>query len=249
MLAVQIILHSIRLILRNWRSLLQIFAVPLALLIISAIVGQNYMREMMEQSRPASQISVGPVMLGNLAAVLAFLWAAVAWHRFVLLNERPAPLPPVRPMRILAYLGYTLLIALMLAALLFPAMFLVGAIASGSPLSARVILLVFLTAASTLALRLAVALPGVAIGEPQPLQRALVATSGTWGTLALIVIVGIVVENLLGTLLVQLALKLGSEGATTMAVIAGLRDGLGTMLSLSVLTTLHGYYVQGRSLG
>ena len=46
-------------------------------------------------------------------SILSWIWGAVAWHRFIILDERPAEMAPIiLPDRIFAYFGFSLVIAI-----------------------------------------------------------------------------------------------------------------------------------------
>lgn len=177
---------------------------------------------------------------------IAFCWVAVAWHRYVLLEEDPGlvPTPQIGPM--LRYAGTAILIGLILVALMIPVLFLVGlAIAALGPDVG-----LFMTSAfgfgigvlvGYVGLRFAVALPAKAVGAAFGLGAAWRTTARASGAI-------LTVAVLLAALNLVFQLVSGALGTLGWA---GLALGLAvtwfsTLLGVSVLTTLYGHLVEGR---
>ncbi|KIN61511.1 Membrane protein [Sulfitobacter noctilucae] len=187
----------------------------------------------------------------GLVGLLAYALMAVLWHRHVLLNGaedtevlRPAPSVylgyiwraiVVGMVQILAVLPLTLAIALLGGAV-------VSAGAGGLPVSVIGVLgsVIFIW----IALRFSVVLPAAAIGERMAVleswQITRAVSAELWGVAAMIT--GI------NTLFYTLSLILPEAGVlpmlaqTVILIIEGL-------MFISVLTTLYGHLVEGRSLG
>jgi len=62
------------------------------------------------------------MFLLNMATLVISLWVAVAWHRFIILGERPATLiPPLNGARVMAYFLMSLLIGVIVVVILLVA--------------------------------------------------------------------------------------------------------------------------------
>lgn len=176
--------------------------------------------------------------------LIASLWVAVAWHRYVLLTEYPdGVLPRFHGAEMAKYLGKTMLLLLIVIA---PGAIVVllgsrtGAIGGGSVTLALVLVLIL----TWVSMRLSVILPAAAVGKPLRLAEAWQATRpisvGLIGLLFLTCLVAIVPAIVIGVLL-TMAPMLG-------VVFASILQWLMTLLSLSIATTLYGIYIEGRRL-
>ncbi|OSP54620.1 hypothetical protein [Pseudoruegeria sp. SK021] len=180
------------------------------------------------------------------------LWVLVAWHRYVLLEERPGRFSATVPMdRVLGYLGQLILIVLAsvaatavvgLAVLLVLTLF--GDSAFGLALS-------FLLAVGCVVLvypfvlRLSVALPAAAIGQRLGLRGAWEATRGQTGLCLGLLLWGVVASLVAWLPMILLAFVL----PTALFIVANaVFQVLCTVVAASVLTTLYGYFVQKRVL-
>ena len=249
MLAFQIIGHSIGLLRRNWCQLMTIIALPALLLAISNSLRMRFIAAQFTQAPASAPIGGGWLALSILMALAGLIWAAVAWHRFILLNERPTLLPRIRLDRMLAYLGHSLLIALVLIGIVLPPVFLMvaaGGISLGMVQIATFILSLLI---AVIGLRLGAGLPGVAVGTANALAHAWRATRGKVQVFVLLAMIGIAARMLLNAAATRVFLVLPGDQPLAFAVVATGLDGLAAMVSLSVLTTLQGHFVQGRPLG
>jgi hypothetical protein len=182
------------------------------------------------------------------------LWAAAAWHRFVLLGERPRAFWPVVPWpAFAAFLRRGLVVGFLVLVIIFAASFVYGVVlgfasaASKRPpgILAHAIGLVLALPILVLSLRLAVALPGAAVQAPH-------SVGGIWGHISdrfftllglLVVLVGL--RYLVGEGLSAFGLTpVTSFGFLVVAVM----ESLQVILSLSIVTTLYGRYIEGRPL-
>ncbi|OLP60055.1 hypothetical protein BJF93_10815 [Xaviernesmea oryzae] len=183
------------------------------------------------------------------------LWIAVAWHRFVLLNEPFSLLPTFRGRRIAAYFGWALGITvfcwLMLAVPLMLVLIFAGDLVSNIMTSAgQGLLLAWLLSVPVflawlvILLRLSTALPGVALGEPISLGHIWRQTRGaglTYLGVLLLTTIVLAIAQIVPTLF-----SLVSSATGILGVL--IYDWFATMLSISVLTTLYGYYIERRPL-
>ena len=254
MLAVRIFRHSVRQVTGNWEAALRISAVPtLALFAVSFLLRSSLARDAANMAAPPGPGELaGGLLLVVLQAVIG-AWIAVAWHRYVLLNEQPdGVLPPLHTDRLQAYIARMLLIGVITAGL-----FVLTAVAAsllgtllgagrGPGIGIGVVLgLVVALGISVLLQRLSLLLPAAAVGKPASLRMAWDATRGQAGMflmLSILWVVAAVVVVLPGVLLMHLGLALLAT-AWQVAVQLGL-----TLLFLSILTTLYGHFVERRAL-
>lgn len=255
MLAVTIIRHSISLVIRNWREALVLSVIPL-LLMTAATLLQLRMFNSFTAGSPG--VGNGPGQLDMLAIfamtlLMSFgtIWAAVSWHRYILLEERPVVLAPLRAGRVLSYFGHSLLISLALAVVALPMVLLFPALINLGPPNQTKLSLISLVLGLplvTIGLRLSTGLPGAALAEPKPLSTAWQATRGQIGTFILLALIGLIAQQALN----QLLLALVQPGFPNISLVALLPmligDWISIFVAISVLTTVYGHFVQGRDL-
>lgn len=197
-------------------------------------------------ANPFANVNGLGLLIGFLAAVVGWLWAAVAWHRFVLLEEYPSgALPTWRGSQIVNYFGNTLLIGLIViaAALAFGiaiglVMLAIQSVAVGIVLGVGLVVGI-----SWVSLRIGLILPATAIGEKLRISESWRATAPVSGQLLLPVIVLALVFGLINQA-VTLAF-----GATIVAAALGLAVyWVQLLLNLALMTTLYGNLIEGRQL-
>lgn len=187
----------------------------------------------------------------GILSALGGLWVAVGWHRFVLLDEMPGFVPPFKGDRILGYLGRMILVVLAL----LPVYFVIVAISVGLFFAlgrsdagmqiAQFLPIIVIIPISAFVLRLSTALPGAALGAEGGIRSAWAATRGKWGTFLLLAIIVIAAGFAARMVMVALALY-----APVMLIPFSIVYGwVSLMVGVSILTTLYGHYVEGRSLG
>jgi hypothetical protein len=235
-------------------TLALIFAAALAL---ELTYGPDLSSQM--DSGPISPGAVGAFVGGAIALLLvgvtSWLWTAVAWHRMVVLGEKPGfALPPWSGGKFLGYLGRTILISILIAFGSIPlisvaAIFAPDAVTMSdgaetgsyyygvgmgpsdfSPMG----LIVWLAMTAILygfSLRLGLILPAGAVGRPMPLGEAWQLTSGRFASLFLP----------LGVLLTLVDLCINS--LASLVSFGGVPDifalGLTTLIGIGVLTRLY----------
>lgn len=183
----------------------------------------------------------------NIAGALMMAYAAVAWHRFVLLSEKSSgifPSPPVGTVS--GYFGRTWLIGLIVFAFIFVFNWLIY---TGIPLTigysiwTGIAVSLFVNAfASYIILRLGMILPARALENNHSLVSSWRATAKVGGPLVLSAI-------LLSALKVlQLLPAVFNMPALISIVVGGAVTWLSLMVGISILTTLYGYCVEGRDL-
>lgn len=235
--------HSVRMVFSQFRDALRISG---PLYIVSFLLQLAFLSDAMA-GRPESSPS-GAAILATLAEIVVFFWIAVAWHRFILLDESPGSVLPRfhgRPM--LRYLGCCLLLLLVMALPLALA-FVVGAFAAAAlgmaPVLIAILGVVAFVPVVAIGYRLATILPGAAIDRPVPLHQAWDATRGATGSILMLALISTIASFLIQAPVAVLhALPFGLVPALIWSAIAG---WVSTMVGVSILTTLYGYYVEGR---
>jgi hypothetical protein len=190
-----------------------------------------------------------PPPLAVLVSIIAFIGGlaiAVAWHRFILLDEQPSGwLPAFDGRRMLSYFGYSLLLALIALVI----MIVVGLVLGIFAILGGVIMFVltsFVTVFIILVIgfRLALILPASSVDKRLRLGEAWAATSGATGdivVLALLCAGASVVLGLVSLIFVGPLLPLGILWDAAVG-------WLSLMVGMSILTTLYGHYVENRPI-
>lgn len=241
MLAIRILMHSLRQVTGNLGAAAGVIGVPLLLAAFSVLpLGMIAGR----LSSPNAPVIAQIVWM--LIVVAVWLTSAVAWHRHVLLNEPAQFWRPGRGAQLRSYLGVSLgLVAVVLLAMIVVYMVIVIV---GHPARLGLLGLILMTVAG-LALaatltRLSTALPGGALQQPEALRRAWQATRGQTGTfLVLTIAMGVIqtIASLPGEYLFR--------GSPMVAFIFQILGGfLSLAIGLSVATTLWGHFVERRGL-
>lgn len=181
-----------------------------------------------------------------LFCVISFLWIAVSWHRFILIDEYPQSIPVFHGDRIASYFGCSLLIGLITAAPLIPLALLNGIIgvADGAVIVGLIVSVAGILALSIMTMRLMTLLPGAALGDALSIQDMWQVTKGQNRTfLGLSILL----------FLIAIPFQLISRSLSQISIVfSGIWDIVSDyallMLGLSVLTTLYGHYVEKRPL-
>ncbi|MBC9247901.1 hypothetical protein H4P12_14565 [Paracoccus sp. 11-3] len=252
MLAINILTHAFLQVIGNLRQLVNISALPLLIQFFGAIatiftaIGAN------NATGNASFVTL-PLLVAFL--LLPFVWIAVNWHRFVLLNQPQSILPRLPMNAVLRYIGTAILIAILLLVplALAAATFQIIAGVLGSAGITFVLAFAFgiaiMLALMVASLRLGVALPAAAIGAPDAITTAWKATAGNTGTFLLLGVLMALLQipiNLITMVPTGPATPFLVSILILLLTIAVL--WIYMFISLSVLTTLYGYFVERRQL-
>lgn len=183
-------------------------------------------------------------VLGLLEALI-LAWLAVAWHRYVLLEEAPTGLlPPAPGPETLAYAMWTFLAQLALLLFAMTGGRALQALAAALPWPAGwLVVLALGVGIAWTGLRLGLVLPAAALGRRLDLAEAWRLSAPAAGRLG-----GVAAAVVAAGLLAPWLIPAGAPAA----VQAGLGVALawaGLMLGLSLLTTLYGHLVERRPLG
>lgn len=263
MKGVQIFSHSLRQVMNNLPAAVRVSGVLyLALAVLGLILdGLVLSGSGMNPADRGDGMGFGALLMLAIPLV-AGIWIAVAWHRYVLLAEDPgALLPPFAGGLVWAYFVNSLLIGIvlivggmiigmvggMIIGMVVPIL-MQGGEGIGIRwlgIAQRLLITVFIEIPIIfVGLRLAAALPGAALGVRHPFMAGWQATKGEWRPiLGLSVIMGIAfwVINLIGVFVFG--------GFGLMAQIWQIISGWPVMMvGLSILTTLYGHYVEKRPL-
>lgn len=247
MQALRILLRAVRQVFGNFRQALAMSVVPVVagvVAVVTAIVARLWWTGGVTAS------SMALLAVAWLALSFTLVWIAVRWHRFILLDERQGVFSRPLLLPILRYAWIALLIVLVLILPFFAVRAIVSLIESlGSTFLAMMVSLVFSVLLHSFAIILATALPAAAIGVPNPIQMAWKALNPAGGTIILLAVLGYLVEALIDLVgaLVNLPFVMAGQGETGLAV-TWMAHWLTWLIGISVLTTLWGHYVEGRSL-
>jgi hypothetical protein len=246
-----IVRHSFSMLFRNIGNALRISIGPilLALVVSVAIVGIlqiNPARIAWELSTNSISGNTGlAILLLLLLYIFVSAWIAVAWHRFILLEDYPGLLPAVSGRPIMPYIGKTLLLGLVMMLALIPALLVIGLLSAVfDPTSGlfSIIGIGLMLYFSYMWLRFGLVLPATAVGRPMGVTEAWRATAphanAILGTGALLIVInaGASVVSAVMPQTVALVLDLVVSWITL-------------MIGTSVLTTLYGVIVERRTLG
>ena len=194
----------------------------------------------------------GAMLVFYIVLLITGIWIAVAWHRYVLLNEEPTSvIPAFRGDRMLAYFGYSLLIGLIMIPIVFILFFVASIIVvplfmSGGPnmFGLIVMALVVYVPIIVVVYRLSVVLPAAALEENLGIGGAWEQTKGTTGTMLVLAITTVLCYMIIN-LPVFFVFPIASVLATIWTFFTG---WIAVMVGVSILTTLYGHYVEKRPL-
>jgi hypothetical protein len=202
------------------------------------------------------------VLLIVVFAVVAYCWAAVGWHRYVLLEETGNGFLPVwRGDRVGAYFGRAFVVGIVVMLAVLGGGIVVGILAaitqSVSVAIALGIGLVF--GASWVATRIGLVLPAAALGERMKIGESWAVTRPVASQIFLPLIVIALVVGVIQQLIVvifgqtttvemfgmmqdQIVVSLPGQ------IVYGLVSWVQILLNLALMTTLYGNLVEGRQL-
>jgi hypothetical protein len=206
---------------------------------------------------------VGSVFLIFVAGIVCYCWAAVGWHRYVLIEERGNGfLPQFHGSMILAYFWRILLVGLVIFAVLIAAGITIGIVAAAT--QSPIVLLLFgiglVFGVSWVATRIGLILPAAALGERMKISESWAATRPVSSQILLPLIVIALVAALINQavllLLGQMVSVQDAFGAMQEVrvltlpgqVVSGVVSWLQILVNLALMTTLYGNLIEGRQL-
>jgi hypothetical protein len=245
MLGWNIFTKAVRLVIDNLNDALRISAL-LYLVPAVLVAAITFSMAPGAAANPGSMAPVGgPAAILGIVQFVAFLWIAVAWHRFVLLDERPQGwLPRFNGSRMLAYFGYSLLLVLIAIPFLIVGGLLAAALAFGGIPLLVLGGLIVLIAALIVGYRLALILPASSVDKPIKLGQAWEATRGASGTIVALALISAVAAVVLDLP----ALVFGGPLAIVGVIWRLVMGWLELVVGISILTTLYGHFVEGRAV-
>jgi len=245
-MGLRIFMHSVNLVLNQLNGALRVSGVLyIASLLVSLVSYFFFVQSVMTSPTPPWQAIILGLVIGFL-----YLWIAVAWHRFVLLDELPQTLlPPFLGDRIAAYLGRSVVLFLVIFVLAIILGFVNAAIIAatgGSPIAVMLTTVILLFVALVVSYRLAPMFPAAAIGKPLGLRDAWQATNGANGTILTLALISAV-----ASVIVDLPVYIFQSfpGGTILAFLwTAVTSWFKLLIGVSILTTLYGVYVEKRSI-
>lgn len=247
-MGLRIFIHSVRLVFGQLGAALRISAALYIISIAIAAVAFYYQAQALSTGNPTAP--PWQFFVATIASCVPYLWIAVAWHRFVLLDEippTPVPTPPVD--RIWSYVGRALQLGLlaMVFGLLFGLVTILSMlVANSAPFIAILVGLIFIAVGILATYRVAPVFPGAAIGKSISLGEAWKSTSGASGTLFLLAIIS-AIGSFVIDLPIEALIRLPGSPFTVLAWFAA-STWVKLMIGVSIMTTIYGVYVEKRSI-
>ncbi|OIQ41465.1 MAG: hypothetical protein BM560_08915 [Roseobacter sp. MedPE-SWde] len=234
--------HSVFLLKHNFKDAVRISWPLILVMVLTLALGTS---ADLTENFSATQPMSGTDVLLQLAMAVAGTWVAVAWHRYVLLEEASGAVPPFHGKRMLAYFFTALGIGLAVGLVTGLVIGLVGLLTFNLIPLFFVAVFVILVGAIWVFYRLSPLLPAAALGESLGVKAAWAATAQISGAVLVAVLILAISAIGIGLVIVfglfPISISLG------MAMIAVLQWAY-SMVGISILTTVYGISVQGRSL-
>lgn len=249
MLGFQIVFHALQMLFHDIWATVRLTVIPWALAILAiggifAVFTDLDMFTIDRMDGPMDAPGLPVAAIASLIVMVATLcWVAVGWHRYALLNEQPgAVLPRLNGPHLGAYLLAGVKLILVALAILVPLVLVLGVVAAaliGTGALATLVITAVVALVGVLFLRISLILPAAALGRPMTIAEAFAATAGLFWPL-------VVVSFCLG--LVQTLSEAMTGGGALWAVIYIALSWLNMALGISVMTTIYGLRVEGRTL-
>jgi len=248
-MGLRIFLHAVRLVFSQLNGAVRVSGLLYLLtVIVSGVVAFYFPIDSIPGQPP--QYSWQAVLASLFSGVI-YLWIAIAWHRYVLLDEvADAPVPAFLGDRILAYFGrllQLLLISLLGGAVLGLVAAGVAFVSNNNPVALTLVPLIFVTALLMISYRLAPVFPAAAIGESVGIGAAWAATSGASGALLLLAVISAVASSVLVDL-PTLLFGTSLPGAIIAFVWISVTAWVKLLVGISILTAIYGVYVEKRAI-
>ncbi len=252
-MGVNLFMHSVRLVLGDWQNALRvtgvlylIYAIPA--LILGLMAPAPPPGASPEQVAAAIGAAAPAGIITTLLLAVVYVWLAVTWHRYILLNEQPeGQLPPFRRSEILAYAGNAILLVLIMIAFSIVVGLILSPLLLLGIIGAIIMPIVFISLALIVDYRLGLVLPARAIGQRLTFGESWAATKGESGTILVLAIISAVAAVLITIPGMVLAFVPGIGGI--LSLLWQLATGWVTLVvGVSLLTTLYGVYIEKRSI-
>lgn len=243
--------HALRMLVHDPAVTIRVLMPGLLLILASTVGIAHFMPDQMwsptltpDQIEMIDPADAGAILLAGLAGLAGYVMTAIFWHRHVLLmgSDRETSLFP--GMGIVAgYVWRVIVVGFVQMLAAFPILAVTGAVAYA--LSFFVAGLIAGVVFFWIALRISLILPAAAMGRKMTLAESWNTTATLagplWGLAAMLGVLSGVVALVIG----QLATP-GTGASIWLQTASYIVEGL---ISISVLTTLYGHLVEGRSLG
>ena len=257
-MAFQIIRHAFRMVFGNLTDALKVSVGPYLILMMIFIATIAFLGETGGMMMPSAPMGGGEPMRPAASLAILFLvfvilfivsWVAVAWHRFILLEEYPGLLPQLAGRPVWPYVGRSIVYALVLILAGLPLFFLVGLLAMPMMMAGEGFagMLVFVGISGFLTflwLRIAIALPSVAVGKPITMGDAWRASKPASGTMFGVALLLMAINGLATLVTAQISQILPLVGFVLDVAV----QWTVLMLGVSILTTFYGHLIEGRQL-
>lgn len=242
----QIFRHSVRMVLNNFEDAMRVSG--LLYLVVAATQVISFLNPPSEPTVEgfAMPDNIGLLVVLNIASLIATLWIPVVWHRYALLEEYPTGwIPNWHGEQVLAYFGRSIMIGVLAGLGVMMALIIPVALLAGSPqLAQSVGLALAFFIGGYLLLRMGVMLPATALGERLTLAETWNATKGESETIISLTFLLVALM-----LLTSVPNAMNAEPNSLVALIYNVAVGwFVTMITVSVLTSLYGHYVEGRPI-
>ena len=248
------------------RITLVLILIPIGILLATnpgVLTGAAFQFDPAAEPSDFAGIGLFGVLLAVVAGVICWLWAAVAWHRFVLLEEYPTGLfPSWRGSNIANYFGNSILIFLIMVGVGFAVGIVIGIILAvvQAPALAIFLGIGLVFGLSWVATRIGLILPAAALGEKLKISESWRATAPVSGQIILPIFVLALVSAILNQGIIaafgevtitqaqfgveQQHVTLNGVGTALSLVVTWLQ----MLLNLALMTTLYGNLIEGRQL-
>ncbi|MBN9886070.1 hypothetical protein [Salipiger abyssi] len=242
----KIFMHSVRMVLDNLQAalrislLLYLVQVALQVMIFSGSGG----------SVDPQEIAATPAAAGNLLimlvfAVLASLWIAVGWHRYVLTGEMPAGwLPRWHGAELGSYLWRSIMIGLVIGLALVTIGAVLGMLVMGIPGLARLLIFGMAGLVSYVFFRIGLILPAAALGQSLQMRDAWEATKQDDKAILVLALISMAAQIVIGLP----AMIDGDTSSLISLIYRVVVDWFVMMFGISLLTTLYGYFIERRRI-
>lgn len=263
--AIEILREALHGILKNWRSAIRIFLLPLGLLI--GIVAGTVTFATQSVTIDGQTVQVPSPFLFVLFPLILFLvfWPVVAWHRLLVLGEQPTGfVPQLRFKAVLRYVLNLFGLGILISLPILPIMAIIGpmmiseldpeAIVRGETPSLK--FFIWPTIASLpvlyLGIRLCLILPGAAVENHVGLSGSWNYTSNKGASLPLIVLLAAAVSIVFQISLSAISPSLFEASRGILAVFQFTKfigELLGSLFVISVMSTMFLVFVQDKVTG
>lgn len=253
MLGIRLFWHAVQMVVNNWQAALRIALFPVLLSVMATIV-LNVVTGADLMSLWAGYIGMdgmeGPVLLASFASFIIYgvicIWITVYWHRYILLEELPNSFVYWADWgTIWAYLLWAFLLALMVVIPLMILVVVFIVMLSGVAFAEIVITIVYGVVLTIILLRISIVLPAVAIRRKMSVREGWKAGAGHMPAFALIAFI----EILIGYATEVVPSYLGAGVPLLGFLLSTVLNISLLIVSVSVLTTIYGHFVEERPLG